>query len=166
MDKKIALVLVFFLAVFAACYIFFFMNSEKDNNNSNSNSNSNVETKLIGDVSSVKLYQTDFKYDTEKKEYTYEEITLDDRQVSKIKEVIKNIDLNKNVSATVYGQYKLVVDDKIIFFDANNNYALYMGTNKEISFSNDIKKAIVNSTNTCSCCTTSNCLMNLCPCNN
>ena len=167
MDKKIIFVLIFLVAIFAGFYIFTVTNTVKDNDeNTDEVSNSNNEVVTIGDVNNIKLYKTDFKYDNEKKEYAYVEIILTDEQISNLKTSIKNINLNKNVNATVYGQYKLVLDDKIIFFDSDNDYALYMGTNKEIKFSNEIKKIVATTNDKCSCCTTQNCMINLCKCAN
>ena len=164
-------VLIFFVAIFAVFFVFITMNDNSQKEKkldevTESNEDTNKEQKLIGDINSIKLYQTDFVYNQVTTGYDYTEVALSTIQINYIKEALKDVDLNNTVSATVYGQFKLVIDDKIIFFDANNDYALYMGTNKEFVLPKDKKIKIANTTNTCSCCTTVDCKINLCKCNN
>ena len=165
MDKKIGLG---FLLIFICMIVFYFfiqsnnMNSD-DNNYSNTNSNSNTSSEKIGNVNNVILYTTDYIYDDKINGYNYTEISLSKDQIDKLKSEISNIKL-VNVSDTIiYGKYKLVLDNKVLFFDMGNDYALY--NNKVISFKDSIKQILVSTTDTCSCCTTSNCLINMCHCN-
>ena len=165
MDKKIGLG---FLLIFICMIVFYFfiqsnnMNSD-DNNYSNTNSNSNTSSEKIGNVNNVILYTTDYIYDDKINGYNYTEISLSKDQIDKLKSEISNIKL-VNVSDTIiYGKYKLVLDNKVLFFDMGNDYALY--NNKVIDFNDSIKQILVSTTDACSCCTTSNCLINMCHCN-
>ena len=168
MEKKIG---VIFLIIFVFMGIFYFyINSSAfksdDDVASNSNSNTKVEKpNEIGNVSSVKLYTTDYVYDTSINGYNYTEVALTNEQIDSIKKEVASIKLSNVTDTVIYGKYKLVLDDKVIFFDLDNDYALYLNENYVIKFSNDIKKLVTNSTDSCTCCTTSNCKINLCSCN-
>lgn len=142
-------------------------NMNKDDNiNSNSNKTSNeVKIEEIGNVNTVKLYSTDYKYDENINGYNYIEVSLTNDQIDKLKDEIKNIKLQNVTDITIYGKYKLVLDNKIIFFDIGNDYALYLNDNKVINFKDSIKQILVSTTDNCSCCSTSNCKINLCSCN-
>ena len=165
MDKKIGLG---FLLIFICMIVFYFfiqsnnMNSD-DNNYSNTNSNSNTSSEKIGNVNNVILYTTDYIYDDKINGYNYTEISLSKDQIDKLKSEISSIKLVNVTDTVIYGKYKLVLDNKVLFFDMGNDYALY--NNKVIDFNDSIKQILVSTTDACSCCTTSNCLINMCHCN-
>lgn len=137
---------------------------EKDSDDSNSNSNivSNTkEVNSIGEFSNIKLYMTDYIYTSKIHGYNYTEVQLNN--IDSIKEEIAKLDLNDTIDDIVYGQYKLVIDDKVIYYDINTESAMY--NNKVFKFPNSIKLKLNTTNNTCSCCTTTNCNINLCKCN-
>lgn len=168
MDKKIG---IGFLIIFICMAAFsFFIQSNKmnkaDNIDSNSNINSNEnKTEEIGNVNDIKFYSTDYKYDDNINGYNYNELSLTEDQVNRLKSEVSKIQLKNVADTIIYGKYKLVLDDKVIFFDMDNDYALYLNDNKVIYFKDSIKQILVSNTNNCSCCTTSDCKINLCSCN-
>ena len=161
MNKK---ALAIFIVLFVGMAIIFY-NFKTKLPQESITSNSNKEQKLIGSVKDITLYVTDYQYDKVKKGYNYTKIELSSEQISNLKDKLSSVDLNQEVSDVVYGKYKLVIDDKTIFFDINTDSALYLEGNQVFKLSNDIKKIVVNSSDTCSCCTTSKCKINLCACN-
>ena len=140
---------------------------EKDPNKSNSNSNQvsneKKEKELIGNYSTIKLYITDYVYSGKINGYNYTEVSLSNVDLNSIKEELSKLDLNDTIDDIVYGQYKLVLDDKVIYYDANTESAMY--NNKIFKFPKNIKIKLNITNNTCSCCTTTNCNINLCKCN-
>ena len=165
MDKKIGLGVLLIFICMIVFYIFIHSNSmnSDDNNYSNTNSNSNTSSEEIGNVNNVILYTTDYIYDDKINGYNYTEISLSKDQIDKLKSEISSIKLVNVTDTVIYGKYKLVLDNKVLFFDMGNDYALY--DNKVIDFKDSIKQILVSTTDTCSCCTTSNCLINMCHCN-
>lgn len=163
MDKKIG---IGFLIIFICMGAFFFFVQSKDMNKDDDITSNSNKTKVeeIGAINSVKFYSTDYKYDNNINGYNYSEITLTNEQIDKLKNEVSKIKLDNITDSVIYGKYKLVLDDKIIFFDIGNDYALYLNDNKVIKFNNDIKKILVSTNDTCSCCTTSNCKINMCSC--
>lgn len=176
MNKKMGLLFVFFFGCILLMYTFSMniaSNKEEDVYNSNKISNkiSNEEpivkqTKLIGDFNDVKLYVTDYIYDPNINGYHYQLLTLSNEQINYLKQQLKNIDLYDTTNGVVYGQYELVLDGKKIFYDINNDYALYLDENKTFKLSQEIKNMISPVKNNCSCCSTVDCKINLCKCNN
>lgn len=169
MDKKIG---VGFLIIFIFMTIFFvFIQSnnfrdDDDNVISNSNTTSNeIKIDKIGNVENVKLYETDYIYNDKINGYDYNEVILTDDQINKLKNEVSSIQLSDSSDAVIYGKYKLVLDNKIIFFDMGNDYGLYLNDNKVINFKDSIKQMIISNVSNCSCCTTSNCKINMCSCN-
>lgn len=167
MNKKF---LIIFVVLFVGMAIIFYNFKTKVTNeydiNSNLDSNSsNKEQKLIGNINDISLYVTDYKYYVVKKGYNYTKVELSNEQISSLKDKLSKVDFNQEVSDVVYGKYKLIIDDKTIFFDPDTDSALYLEGNKVFKLSNDIKKIVVNSNDTCSCCKTSKCKINLCACN-
>ena len=136
---------------------------DKSNSNSNKISNEVKEKELIGNYSTIKLYMTDYVYSGKINGYNYTEVSLDNVDLTSIKDEISKLDINDTVDDIVYGQYKLVIDDKIIYYDITNDSAMY--NNKVFKFPKTIKVKLNITNNTCSCCTTVNCNINLCKCN-
>ena len=162
MDKKLFIVLLVFVGIFVGFYLYINQDNFKeknDNSNKKNNTKRNIVSK-IDNINTIELYKTDFK------DNQYIKVNLTEEQISKLKESLNNFNLDNTKKAIVYGKYKLVIDDKIILFDPNNDYGLYMETNKEILFPNTIKQIIINDEKLCSCCVNNNCNINLCSCNN
>ena len=169
MDKKIGigfLIIFIFMAVF---FVFIQSNNFRDDDDnviSNSNTTSNeIKIDKIGNVENVKLYETDYIYNDKINGYDYNEVILTDDQINKLKNEVSSIQLGDISDAVIYGKYKLVLDNKIIFFDMGNDYGLYLNDNKVINFKDSIKQMIIYNVSNCSCCTTSNCKINMCSCN-
>lgn len=137
----------------------------KKDDEKESYSNETEVNENISDIKNVELYVTDFKYNDQINGYTYEKVELTNDKIDIIKKEAKNINLNKKNDKTVYGKYKLVLDNKIIYFDPDNEYGLYSNGNYGITLSNDLKKQIIPNVKLCSCCTNNNCNINLCSCN-
>lgn len=174
MNKKVALLLVFFIGSMFLMYMFTMNNSSINNeeiefdetSNKENNKEEQKEKKLIGEVNDIKLYVTDYQYDSNINGYHYQLLSLTDEQINYLKEELKNVDLYSTARGVVYGQYELVLDGKKIFYDINNDYALYLDENKTFKLSQDIKNMISPVKNNCSCCTTENCKIKLCKCLN
>lgn len=165
MNKK----LLFVVIVFGVCTALFYylINHKTFIKEPDTTPTSNTQEKnTIGNINNVSLYNTNYVYNNEIKGYIYQPVELTSEQVNNIKSFLSNIDLKNNINGEVYGQYKLVIDDKTIFFDINTDSALYLEKNIIFKLPNDIKKTFVQTNNMCSCCTTSNCNINLCECNN
>ena len=159
-------VLFFIIVIFAMGYYFINVN-DKNNNKDDKKSNSNSEVEKINDVNNIKLYVTDFKYDEKINGYIYEEMPLTDGQITNLKKEVSEIDLSVSNDKTIYGKYKIVIDNKTIFFDSDDGYALYKNKNYTISFPKKLSgKLIIKNQKLCSCCATINCNINLCSCNN
>ena len=137
---------------------------DPDKKTSNSNETSNVvkEEKLIGDYNNINLYFTDYVYSSKLNGYNYTEVSLTNVDLNSIKSEISKLNLNDTTDEIVYGQYKLVLDDKVIYYDINNDSAMYNGN--IFKFPRAIKTKLNITNNTCSCCTTVNCNINLCKC--
>ncbi len=161
MNKKILIILVILFGGMAFVFYEFKTKLPKEEEVIN---NPVAEKALIGDINNVELYVTDYRYNRNIPGYNYTKVELTSDQIEKIKKELVNVDLNQNIQDVVYGKYKLVVDNKTIFFDINNDSALYLEGNKTFRLSNDIKKIVAISNDTCSCCSTSNCKINLCAC--
>ena len=136
---------------------------DESSSNSNSNIVSNVSKNEIGNYNNINLYITNYVYSGKINGYNYNEVSLNNIDLNSIKEEISKLDLNDTVDDIVYGQYKLVLDDKTIYYDINTDSAMY--NNKVFKFPRSIKNKLNVTTNTCSCCTTTNCNINLCKCN-
>ncbi len=163
MNKKITLVFTILIICMVACIVTYrFKALPKEN--SNNNSDINVQM-TIGNINNVSLYYTDYSYNKDIKGYVYTLVNLSSEDINNIKEGLKDIELRDNIKDIVYGQYKLVLDDKTIFFDSNTDSALYLEKNITFKLPNSIKKKFISNDNTCSCCTTSECKINLCGCN-
>lgn len=161
MDKKILMLFVLFIGFFAVFYIQINFNEKKSDelNKTSNKKKDNIEYK-INNIKNIELYVTDFKSNN------YTRVDLTDEQITKLKKELNDFSLNNKKSSIVYGKYKLVIDNKIIFFDPNNDFGLYMNSNEEIYFPNTIKQIIVSNEKLCSCCINSNCNINLCSCTN
>lgn len=162
MNKK---ALAIFVVLFVGMAIIFYNFKTKLPQEEDITIDSGKEQKLIGPVKNIELYVTDYRYDNVKKGYNYAKLELSAEQINSLKDKISSVDLNYEVQDIVYGKYKLVIDDKTIFFDINTDSALYLEGNQVFKLSNDIKKIVINSNDICSCCTTNNCKINLCACN-
>ena len=167
--KRMELIIVFaFIVGIAFLGIIGVQNRMKEKDTDKSNINSNIESNiskekdLIGDYTNIKLYFSNYIYSSKINGYNYEEVLLQDIDLSSIKEEISNLDLSDSIDDIVYGQYKLVLDDKIIYYDINNDAAMYNG--KVFKFPKTLKIKLNTTDNTCSCCTTSKCNINLCKC--
>lgn len=161
MNKKFILVLVILFGGMAFVFYEFKTNLPKEESDINV---SNKEEVLLGKINHLELYMTDYQYDTNISGYNYTKIDLTNEQIKTLKKELANIDLNNKIQDVVYGQYKLVIDDKTIYFDINTDSALYLENNQVFRLSNEIKKQFITNNNTCSCCTTSKCKINLCAC--
>lgn len=167
-------IIVFVILMVVVMGGFFVLTQKYNDNDTNNESNkTSTETKKetvkkekIGDISNIKLYVTDYVYNSTIKGYTYTEINLSDDNINKFKEAVKDIELTSKKDIIVYGKFKLVLDDKIIFFDLDNDYALYSNKNIIFKLPNTTKTIIANSTDKCPCCKTDNCKINLCACSN
>lgn len=167
MDKKIIMILLIFLGLIG--FMFISMNRLQDDNDKDETYPSSVNQTstdvILNDIKNVNLYVTDYKYDSTINGYHYQQVTLDN--YSLIKEVLAGLNLDNKTYGTVYGKYKLVVDNKTIFFDSNNDIALFADKNIVFKFPKEIKSQIVTSTDNCSCCAEKeNCKINLCSCLN
>ena len=107
----------------------------------------------------IKLYVTDYVYDNG---YQYKEVALTEELKKSIIEVMNKVKTNSTSDDTTYGKYKLQYGTEIIYFDLDNNGALY--NNKSIYFSKEDKLKIANNEDHCSCCGTANCNINVCGC--
>lgn len=170
-DKTVKVFLIFML-ILMSCFFVFTQNYENKNeefSNSNetkvSNKTSNKVEK-IGDINNISLYVTNYVYDSNIKGYNYSLVELTDENKTELKNAVKDIELKNQKDLVVYGKYKLVLDDKTIFFDLGNDYALYSNSDIVINFPNKTKSIVAKSTDTCSCCKTEECKINLCACNN
>jgi hypothetical protein len=133
---------------------------------SNSIKKETSKIEKIGEVTNIKLYVTDYIYNSSINGYTYTEVTLKDEDKAKFKDAVKDIELTTKKDYVVYGKFKLVLDDKIIYFDLDNDYALYSNKNIVFKLPNTTKTIIANSTDKCPCCKGDNCKINLCACSN
>lgn len=161
MNKRFILVLVILFGGMSFAFYEFKTNFPKEEADINA---SNKEEDMIGKINHLELYMTDYRYDTNILGYNYTKIDLTNEQIETLKQELANIDLNNKTQDVVYGQYKLVVDDKTIYFDINTDSALYLENNQVFRLSNEIKKQFITTNNTCSCCTTGKCKINLCAC--
>lgn len=170
-DKAVKVFLIFILLAMAGFFAFTqtYENKKQESDNSESVKKSNNQSnkvEKIGDVSSISLYVTDYVYDSNINGYNYTLVELTDESKNELKKSIKNIELKNQKDKVIYGKYKLVLDDKILFFDIGNDYALYSNSNIVINFPSKTKSIIAKSTDTCSCCKTEKCKINLCSCSN
>ena len=140
----------------------------KDGNEPSSETKKETTKKIekIGEVTDIKLYVTDYIYNSSINGYTYTEVTLKDEDKAKFKDAVKDIELTTKKDYVVYGKFKLVLDDKIIYFDLDNDYALYSNKNIVFKLPNTTKTIIANSADKCPCCKGDNCKINLCACSN
>lgn len=161
MNKKFLLILVILFG--GMCFFFYEFKTTLPKEEENINE-SNDKKAMFSNINNIELYATDYQYSKTVPGYSYVKVDLTNEQIENIKKELVNVNLNHKVQDVVYGKYKLIIDDKTIFFDVDTDSALYLEGNQVFRLSNDIKRKFITSTDTCSCCTTSNCKINLCTC--
>ena len=121
------------------------------------------EELLIGQINNIELYVTDYVYDSTINGYKYTKLNVNN--ADELKALLRDINLNDRVEDVVFGKYKIVLDDKTIFFELDNDSALYLEKKITFKLPNTIKKKIVASMDNCSCCqNTEKCGINVCAC--
>lgn len=156
MTKKIGIVFVLIVVGMFAIYMKFGFTTKLDENKNKENTLNNIDK--------ITLSKTDYVYDETIKGYKYEQLDLSDSAKELIKEELSTLKLDSIGDGVVYGKYKLELDDYTLYFDPNNDIALYKNKNYLIKLNNSFKKQILNNDETCSCCLTDECEINLCPC--
>lgn len=169
-----AIISIFVFLLIAMCGFFVLTQNYKENEKKEDGNKPSTETKKetnkkvekIGEVSNIKLYVTDYVYNPSINGYVYTEVNINDEDKTKFKDAIKDVELTSKKEAVVYGKFKLVLDEKIIYFDLDNDYALYSNLKTIIKLPNTTKTIIANSNDKCPCCKGDNCKINLCACSN
>ncbi len=159
MTKKIGIVFCLFI-------IGMVMMSVQLGTNRNIKTSTKTDKNVIENINKVALSKTNYEYSEEIKGYKYEPVELSSSAIELIKQELTGLKLDNNASGVVYGKYKLELDDNIIYFDLNNDIALLKNKNYVIKLNNSFKKQLLKSDETCSCCEDTNCLINLCKCEN
>lgn len=155
--------LIFFIAMFAIFGIMNNQTNDKEYDTDTSNENQNKTVQKIGNINNIEVYVTDYKYDATINGYKYNKINANIN--NDIKKDLTAITLEPIKNETVYGKFKMVIDNRTFFFDLGNDYALYLDENQVISFPDEIKRKMVATSDTCSCCQGETCKINLCACN-
>ena len=162
--KVLAIFGIMFVAMLAG---FVYMTTHQPETDATKEETEKKEAMPISVINNIELYVTDYVYDANINGYKYTK--LDIVNPNEVKGYLKDVDLNDTVKAVVYGKYKMVLDDKTIFFDLDNDDALYFENDVTFKLPNNIKRQIVYTSDQCSCCTTTTtpdaCKINLCPCN-
>lgn len=163
MEKKAAIIFLIIIGCMVFMYLKFGVKlNDEESTNSN---NSNIEEKdLIGEINSINIYTTDYKYDVNIKGYNYVKVTLSQENINNLKKDLSTLDFNNKVNDVVYGMYKLVIDNKTIFFDIETDSALYLEKNITFKFPKEIKRKYFSSVDKCTCCETQDCKINVCEC--
>ena len=165
MNKKVLAIFgIMFVAMLAG---FVYMTTHQPKTEETKEEAEKKEAMPIGVINNIELYTTDYVYDANINGYNYTKIDI--ANPNEIKGYLKDVDVNDTHDAVVYGKYKMVIDDKTIFFDLGNDDALYFEKDVAFTLPNNIKRQIVYTSDQCSCCTTTStpdaCKINLCPCN-
>ncbi len=167
MNKKFLIIFMIIFLAMVGLFGYTLQNKtdEQPKTSENTNKDDALELPMIENIDKIELSTTSYKYNNQINGYDYTKLEINN--VDKVKELLKELDLNDQVEDIVYGKYKLVIDDKTIFFELGTDSALYLEKNITFKFPNDIKKQIVASMDNCSCCEkTSKCKINLCACSN
>lgn len=156
--KVVGAVIIVFLIVFAVFGKISLSGEKKNSFNDDPIENNEAHFNVPGN-DYIKLFIANYKLENG---FQYSEVTLSDDQKKEIINVMSKVIKDSISNETVYGKYKLEYGTETIFFDLDNNSALY--DNKIIYFEKEEKIKIANDNDHCSCCTTSNCNMNICGC--
>lgn len=159
MSKKTGVLLYLFFIVIFGFMIFFKIKMGVRNGLSNVEDDN--DGKIFGEQEDIHLYATDFKNDNG---YKYTEIELTNEKKIIIGYIMKELSVNQSNDETTFGSYKLEYGNYVLFFDLDNDSALYKNDNIIIYFSKKDKEKIIDTQNRCSCCKDDKCSIDFCHC--
>lgn len=162
MDKKILIVFVVFLVMIFAMF-FVANNNSSEEEPLKEEETTNSEHYIVGNITNMAVYQTDFIYYTDG--YSYIKVNLTDEQG--LRNDLAKLDLYDKVDDVVYGKYKIVIDGRTLFFDLDTDSGLWLEENITFRFPKSIKEKYFTSNEICSCCPSPDkCKLNACVCIN